>query len=161
MIYSYYATQFHQAIYFEAWNFAFVNNAAECLRSKFKNLVDLKLSLFFLSHFSFVKEERYCQAVKSLEFDRQLGPYNLSQYGDWKHLSNYITKSIIERIGLFHLTTLGALNTAIYYEFLYHCRLCLIYYLFSICVYVSFSINFSFSFMLVIFRCFLLTDFLL
>ncbi|XP_030942791.1 protein AAR2 homolog isoform X2 [Quercus lobata] len=44
------------------------------------------------------EEERYCQAVKSLEFDRQLGPYNLSQYGDWKHLSNYITKSIIERI---------------------------------------------------------------
>nr|XP_023921714.1 protein AAR2 homolog [Quercus suber] len=44
------------------------------------------------------EEERYCQAVKSLEFDRQLGPYNLSQYGDWKHLSNYITKSIIEWI---------------------------------------------------------------
>ncbi|KAL4614012.1 hypothetical protein ACB092_07G024500 [Castanea dentata] len=33
-------------------------------------------SLFFfsLSHFSFFKEERYCQAVKSLEFDRQLEP---------------------------------------------------------------------------------------
>ncbi|XP_059449847.1 uncharacterized protein LOC132180879 isoform X2 [Corylus avellana] len=44
------------------------------------------------------EEERYCQAVKSLEFDRQLGPYNLSQYGDWKHLSNFITKSVIERI---------------------------------------------------------------
>ncbi|KAK4564928.1 hypothetical protein RGQ29_006822 [Quercus rubra] len=44
------------------------------------------------------EEERYCQAVKRLEFDRQLGPYNLSQYGDWKHLSNYITKSIIERL---------------------------------------------------------------
>ncbi|XP_050262636.1 uncharacterized protein LOC126707076 isoform X7 [Quercus robur] len=44
------------------------------------------------------EEERYCQAIKSLEFDRQLGPYNLSQYGDWKHLSNYITKGIIERI---------------------------------------------------------------
>ncbi|XP_065630515.1 uncharacterized protein LOC112003770 isoform X2 [Quercus suber] len=44
------------------------------------------------------EEERYCQAVRSLEFDGQLGPYNLSQYGDWKHLSNYITKSIIERI---------------------------------------------------------------
>ncbi|KAF3949433.1 hypothetical protein CMV_024694 [Castanea mollissima] len=24
------------------------------------------------------EEERYCQAVKSLEFDRQLGPYNLN-----------------------------------------------------------------------------------
>ena len=102
--------------------------------------------VFSLSHFSYFKEERYCQAVKRLEFDRQLGPYNLSQYGDWKHLSNYITKSIIERLGKFHLTTLGALNTAIYYEFLYNCRLCLIYYLFSICIYVSFLINFSFFF---------------
>ncbi|ONI17425.1 hypothetical protein PRUPE_3G158200 [Prunus persica] len=44
------------------------------------------------------EEERYCQAVRSLEFDRHLGPYNLSQYGDWKQLSNYITKSIIQRI---------------------------------------------------------------
>ncbi|XP_057491597.1 LOW QUALITY PROTEIN: uncharacterized protein LOC130777313 [Actinidia eriantha] len=44
------------------------------------------------------EEERYCQAVKSLEFDRQLGPYTLSQYGDWKRLSNYITKNTIERI---------------------------------------------------------------
>ncbi|KAL6960910.1 hypothetical protein U1Q18_038676 [Sarracenia purpurea var. burkii] len=44
------------------------------------------------------EEERYAQAVKSLEFDRQLGPYALSQYGDWKRLSNYITKSTIERI---------------------------------------------------------------
>ncbi|KAA8530638.1 hypothetical protein F0562_005428 [Nyssa sinensis] len=44
------------------------------------------------------EEERYSQAVKSLEFDRQLGPYTLSQYGDWKQLSNYITKSIMERI---------------------------------------------------------------
>ncbi|XP_041007723.1 protein AAR2 homolog isoform X2 [Juglans microcarpa x Juglans regia] len=43
------------------------------------------------------EEESYCQAVKSLEFDRQLGPYNLSQNGDWKQLSNYISKSIIER----------------------------------------------------------------
>ncbi|KAM3693918.1 hypothetical protein ACJW31_07G021000 [Castanea mollissima] len=33
------------------------------------------------------EEERYCQAVKSLD-----------QYGDWKHLSNYITNNIIERI---------------------------------------------------------------
>ncbi|KAM1132676.1 hypothetical protein FF1_047038 [Malus domestica] len=44
------------------------------------------------------EEERYCQAVRSLEFDRHLGPYNLSQYGDWKQLSSYITKSIIQRI---------------------------------------------------------------
>ncbi|KAM7520305.1 hypothetical protein LguiB_019267 [Lonicera macranthoides] len=44
------------------------------------------------------EEERYSQAVKNLEFDRQLGPYTLSQYGDWKRLSNYITKRIIERV---------------------------------------------------------------
>ncbi|XAR51480.1 hypothetical protein NMG60_11006114 [Bertholletia excelsa] len=44
------------------------------------------------------EEERYSQAVKQLEFDRQLGPYTLSQYGDWKRLSNYITRSTIERI---------------------------------------------------------------
>ncbi|MFS7983396.1 putative A1 cistron-splicing factor, AAR2, AAR2 domain superfamily [Helianthus anomalus] len=45
------------------------------------------------------EEERYSQAVKSLEFDKYLGPYTLSQYGEWKMLSNYITKSVIERIG--------------------------------------------------------------
>ncbi|XP_076911522.1 uncharacterized protein LOC143569522 [Bidens hawaiensis] len=44
------------------------------------------------------EEERYARAVKSLEFDKYLGPYNLSQYGEWKMLSNYITKSVIERI---------------------------------------------------------------
>ncbi|KAK7300712.1 hypothetical protein RJT34_11560 [Clitoria ternatea] len=44
------------------------------------------------------EEERYSQAVKSLEFDRQLGPYNLSHYEDWKRLSNFITKSVIERL---------------------------------------------------------------
>lgn len=44
------------------------------------------------------EEERFCQAVKSLEFDRYLGPYNLSQYGEWKRLSSYLTKAIIKRI---------------------------------------------------------------
>ncbi|KAF3445252.1 hypothetical protein FNV43_RR14946 [Rhamnella rubrinervis] len=44
------------------------------------------------------EEERYCVAVRNMEFDRHLGPYNLNQYGDWKRLSNYITKSIIEQI---------------------------------------------------------------
>ncbi|KAH9739121.1 AAR2 protein family [Citrus sinensis] len=44
------------------------------------------------------EEARYTQAVCSLEFDKQLGPYTLSQYGEWKRLSSYITKSIIERI---------------------------------------------------------------
>ncbi|XP_004490901.1 uncharacterized protein [Cicer arietinum] len=33
-----------------------------------------------------------------MEFDRQLGPYNLSHFEDWKRLSNFITKSIIERL---------------------------------------------------------------
>lgn len=44
------------------------------------------------------EEERYAQAVKSLEFDRQLGPYTLSQYGEWKLLSNYLTRNVIERL---------------------------------------------------------------
>lgn len=54
----------------------------------------------FLLHFP-IKEERYSEAVRNLEFDRHLGPYNLSQYGDWKRLSNYITKIVIERIGMY------------------------------------------------------------
>ncbi|KAL3526983.1 hypothetical protein ACH5RR_011639 [Cinchona calisaya] len=44
------------------------------------------------------EEERYAEAVKRMEFDRHLGPYNLNAYGDWKRLSNYITKDTIERI---------------------------------------------------------------
>ncbi|XP_071698277.1 uncharacterized protein [Rutidosis leptorrhynchoides] len=44
------------------------------------------------------EEERYCRAVLSLEFDKYLGPYTLSQFGEWKMLSNYITKSVIDRI---------------------------------------------------------------
>ncbi|KAM7277889.1 hypothetical protein ACFE04_005023 [Oxalis oulophora] len=42
--------------------------------------------------------EGYSQAVRNLEFDKHLGPYNLSQYGDWKRLSNYVTKSVIDRL---------------------------------------------------------------
>lgn len=49
--------------------------------------------------FLLLKEERYSDAVKRLEFDKQLGPYTFSQYGDWKHLSNYITKDTIEHLG--------------------------------------------------------------
>ncbi|XP_074332473.1 uncharacterized protein LOC141670493 isoform X3 [Apium graveolens] len=45
-----------------------------------------------------LKEERYAQAVRSLEFDRELGPYALDQFKEWKSLSNYITESTIERI---------------------------------------------------------------
>ncbi|XP_010528522.1 PREDICTED: protein AAR2 homolog isoform X2 [Tarenaya hassleriana] len=44
------------------------------------------------------EEERYAQAIRNLEFDRYLGPYNLSQYATWKQLSNYITKDIVEKI---------------------------------------------------------------
>ncbi|MED6132388.1 hypothetical protein PIB30_018590 [Stylosanthes scabra] len=44
------------------------------------------------------EEERYIQAVKNLEFDRHLGPYNLSHYEEWKQLSNFITKSVKERL---------------------------------------------------------------
>lgn len=44
------------------------------------------------------EEERYCLAVRSFEFDKYLGPYALNQLGEWKMLSNYITKSVIERI---------------------------------------------------------------
>ncbi|KAL7131740.1 hypothetical protein ABFS83_12G024500 [Erythranthe nasuta] len=44
------------------------------------------------------EEARYSDAVKKLEFDKQLGPYTLGQYADWIHLSNYITKDTIERI---------------------------------------------------------------
>ncbi|CAN1228118.1 Protein AAR2 homolog [Linum perenne] len=44
--------------------------------------------------------ERFAQAVLRLEFDGNLGPYNASQYRDWKQLSNYLARSIIERIAL-------------------------------------------------------------
>ncbi|XP_042001524.1 protein AAR2 homolog [Salvia splendens] len=44
------------------------------------------------------EEDRYSDAVKRLEFDMQLGPYALNQYGDWIHLSNFITKDTLERL---------------------------------------------------------------
>ncbi|GAB2288941.1 hypothetical protein Dimus_023247 [Dionaea muscipula] len=44
------------------------------------------------------EEGRYSRAVRSMEFDRQLGPYTLREYGDWKRLSSYVTKVIIEKI---------------------------------------------------------------
>lgn len=55
----------------------------------------------------FLQEVRYCEAVKKLEFDRQLGPYALNHFGEWKHLSNYITEKIIARIGKGLLLTCG------------------------------------------------------
>lgn len=44
------------------------------------------------------EEERYSDGVKRLEFDKHLGPYTLSQYGDWKHLSNYITRDTVDHL---------------------------------------------------------------
>ncbi|KAK6927880.1 A1 cistron-splicing factor, AAR2 [Dillenia turbinata] len=44
------------------------------------------------------EEERYRQAVRSLEFDRYLGQYALNHFGAWKQLSDFITKTVIERI---------------------------------------------------------------
>ncbi|XP_019055590.1 PREDICTED: protein AAR2 homolog isoform X2 [Nelumbo nucifera] len=44
------------------------------------------------------EEEKYHEAVKRFEFDNQLGPYALNHFGTWKQISNYITKSTIERI---------------------------------------------------------------
>ncbi|KAI3915884.1 hypothetical protein MKW98_004325 [Papaver atlanticum] len=44
------------------------------------------------------EEERYCMGVKNMEMDRYLGPYDLKKFNEWKRISNYITKSTIERI---------------------------------------------------------------
>ncbi|CAN6484612.1 unnamed protein product [Victoria cruziana] len=44
------------------------------------------------------EEERYCMAVKKFEFDQQLGPYALEHFREWKQLSGYINKDVIERI---------------------------------------------------------------
>lgn len=44
------------------------------------------------------EEERFALAVKNLEFDRYLGPYDIHHYQDWKHISSYITKDVIERL---------------------------------------------------------------
>ncbi|KAK8916225.1 hypothetical protein KSP39_PZI022480 [Platanthera zijinensis] len=43
-------------------------------------------------------ENRYSWMVKRMEFDHCLGPYPLDQYGCWKQLSSYISKSTISRI---------------------------------------------------------------
>ncbi|XP_045828699.1 protein AAR2 homolog [Trifolium pratense] len=44
------------------------------------------------------EEGRYSQAVKNMEFDQRLGPYNHSNCEDWKRLSNFVLKGIIERL---------------------------------------------------------------
>lgn len=64
--------------------------------------------------FILVKAERYSQAVRSMEFDRFLGPYNLSQYGEWKRLSDYITKDTIERLGMYFHKSLSLFLLAKY-----------------------------------------------
>ncbi|KAH0462967.1 hypothetical protein IEQ34_007549 [Dendrobium chrysotoxum] len=44
------------------------------------------------------EECRYSEMVKQMEFDQHLGPYPLDHYGNWKHLSCYISESTISRI---------------------------------------------------------------
>lgn len=44
------------------------------------------------------EEQRFGEAVRQLEFDRQLGPYNLGQYGEWKRISNHINCTTIKRL---------------------------------------------------------------
>ncbi|XP_050941471.1 uncharacterized protein LOC103496849 isoform X1 [Cucumis melo] len=44
------------------------------------------------------EEERFREAIRRLEFDRQLGPYNLGQYGEWRRISNHINSTTIERL---------------------------------------------------------------
>lgn len=56
------------------------------------------IMMLFLTFLNF-QEERYSDGVKRLEFDKHLGPYTLSQYGDWKHLSNYITRDTVDHLG--------------------------------------------------------------
>lgn len=46
-----------------------------------------------------MQEGRYSEAVKNLEFDRNLGPYALKHFGEWKQISNYITKHTMDRLG--------------------------------------------------------------
>uniref|UniRef100_A0A7N0ZQY8 AAR2 protein n=1 Tax=Kalanchoe fedtschenkoi TaxID=63787 RepID=A0A7N0ZQY8_KALFE len=44
------------------------------------------------------EEERYRSAVKGFMFDKQLGPYPINQYVEWKRLSSFVTKAVIDRI---------------------------------------------------------------
>ncbi|KAJ4788642.1 AAR2 family protein [Rhynchospora pubera] len=41
---------------------------------------------------------RYSEAVERLEFDSQLGPYQLDRYTEWQQLSNFLSQDIIERL---------------------------------------------------------------
>ncbi|KGN66901.2 protein AAR2 homolog isoform X2 [Cucumis sativus] len=44
------------------------------------------------------EEGQFREAIRRLEFDRQLGPYNLGQYGEWKRMSNHINSTTIKRL---------------------------------------------------------------
>ncbi|XP_078431214.1 AAR2 protein family [Wolffia australiana] len=44
------------------------------------------------------EEGRYSQAVKNLAFDRNLGPYALEHFGQWKQISDYVSKDTIKRL---------------------------------------------------------------
>ncbi|XP_078177334.1 AAR2 protein family [Carex rostrata] len=44
------------------------------------------------------EEFRYSEAVKRLEFDSNLGPYQLDHYSEWNQLSNFLSQEIIERL---------------------------------------------------------------
>ncbi|KAJ7539046.1 hypothetical protein O6H91_11G074900 [Diphasiastrum complanatum] len=44
------------------------------------------------------KEERLSNAVKTFQFDRELGPYDVHHFKTWQHLSKYITPSTIEKL---------------------------------------------------------------
>ena len=83
--------------------------------------------VLFSCAFDPIKEERFCEAVRRLEFDRHLGPYNLSQYATWKRLSNYITKSTIEWIGTNVISSAFFINSFLEnsIRFLLFCCLCL------------------------------------
>ncbi|KAJ7539050.1 hypothetical protein O6H91_11G074900 [Diphasiastrum complanatum] len=44
------------------------------------------------------EEERLSNAVKTFQFDRELGPYDVHHFKTWQHLSKYITPSTIEKL---------------------------------------------------------------
>ncbi|XP_024543508.1 protein AAR2 homolog isoform X1 [Selaginella moellendorffii] len=43
------------------------------------------------------EEERYAYAVRNLEFDKNLAPYDLHHFRRWEELSNYVTPAVIKR----------------------------------------------------------------
>ncbi|KAJ3692384.1 hypothetical protein LUZ60_012734 [Juncus effusus] len=43
------------------------------------------------------EESRFSEAVKRLEFDSQLGPYQLNRCEEWKNISDFLSQNIIEK----------------------------------------------------------------